>query len=72
MARYLALGLALGLPTAWLVTRTFSALFFQVRPTDLWVYLVVATVLGAVGLIAALAPARRASRVDPLVALRTE
>jgi putative ABC transport system permease protein len=72
MARYVALGLALGLPIAWLVTRTSAALFFQVRPTDAWVYLVVAAVLGGVGLTAALVPARRASRVDPLTALRAE
>jgi putative ABC transport system permease protein len=72
MARYVGLGLVLGLPIAWLVTRTSAALFFQVRPTDAWVYLVVAAVLGTVGLTAALVPARRASRVDPLTALRAE
>lgn len=72
MARYVALGLAIGLPIAWLATRTSATLFFQVRPTDAWVYLVVAGVLAAVGLTAALVPAHRASRVDPVTALRAE
>jgi predicted permease len=72
MARYVALGLAVGLPIAWLATRTSATLFFQVRPTDAWVYLVVAGVLAAVGLTAALVPAHRASRVDPVTALRAD
>jgi predicted permease len=72
VARYLALGLTVGLPSAWLVSRTFTALFFQVQPGDSWVYLLVASLLTAVSLAAAFIPARRASRVDPLVALRTQ
>jgi putative ABC transport system permease protein len=72
IARYLAAGLLIGLPAAWLISRTLGALFFQVRPGDLWIYAVVASVLVAVGFAAAIVPARRASRVDPLVALRAE
>jgi putative ABC transport system permease protein len=72
VGRYLALGFAVGLPAAWLVSRMFAALFFQVRPGEPWVYLLVACLLTAVGLAAALVPARRASRVDPLIALRAE
>ena len=72
VGRYLALGLAVGLPSAWLVSRMFTALFFQVRPGDLWVYVVVASLLTGVGLAAAFVPARRASHVDPLIALRAE
>jgi predicted permease len=70
--RIVASGLALGLPTAWLVSRGFESLFFEVRPTDAWVYLIVAVVLTLVAILAALVPARRASHVDPLVALRAE
>jgi len=72
VGRYLALGLAVGLPSAWLVSRMFTALFFQVRPGDPWVYLLVASLLTGVGLAAAFVPARRAAHVDPLIALRTE
>jgi putative ABC transport system permease protein len=50
----------------------FTALFFQVRPGDPWVYLLVASLLTVVGLAAAFVPARRAAHVDPLIALRTE
>lgn len=72
MGRYVALGLMLGLPIAWVVSRGFASLFFGVRPSEAWVYVVVGSVLAVVGLAAALLPARRASLVDPLVALRTE
>ena len=72
IGRHLALGLAVGLPAAWMVSRSFDVVFYQVRPSDLWIYAVVGCVLGIVGFAAALVPARRASLVDPLVALRTE
>ena len=70
--RYLAIGLTVGLPSAWLVSRMFTALFFQVQPGDSWVYILVASLLTGVSLAAAFVPARRASQVDPLIALRTE
>jgi ABC-type antimicrobial peptide transport system permease subunit len=68
--RHLLIGLAVGLPVAWWISRGFGALFFQVRPTDLSIYVIVAAVLGSVGLIAAIVPGRRASRVDPILSLR--
>jgi hypothetical protein len=68
--RHLALGLAVGLPIAWWISRGFGALLFQVRPTDLAIYIIVAVILAAIGLIAAAVPARRAARVDPIVSLR--
>jgi predicted permease len=68
--RHLALGLAVGLPAAWWISRGFGALFFQVRPTDLSIYIIVAVILAGIGLIAAVVPARRAARVDPIVSLR--
>jgi len=55
-----------------LVSRMFTALFFQVQPGDSWVYILVASLLTGVSLAAAFVPARRASQVDPLIALRTE
>jgi predicted permease len=72
MGRSVALGLAAGLPIAWLVSRAFASQFFQVRPSDPWIYAAVGGILGAVGVAAAFVPARRASLVDPLVALRSE
>jgi predicted permease len=70
VGRHVALGLAAGLPSAWWISRGFGTLFFQVRPTDLSIYLIVATLLAAVALVAAIVPARRAARVDPVVSLR--
>ncbi len=72
VARVVGLGLALGLPLACVISSGFAALFFEVRPTDAWVYLIVAAVLTAFAILAAFVPARRASHVDPLLALRAE
>jgi hypothetical protein len=68
--RYLLGGLAIGLPAAWLVSRTFGSLYFGVTPADPVVYLVVAISLAGAGVLASALPARRASRVDPAIALR--
>jgi predicted permease len=70
VGRHLALGLVVGLPAAWGISRGFGSLFFQVGPTDPSIYVTVAALLAAVALVAAIVPARRASRVDPLVSLR--
>lgn len=69
-ARHVGLGLAIGLPAAWWCSRGFAALLFRVTPTDLGVYAGVAVLLGFVGIVAALVPARRASKVDPVISLR--
>ena len=69
-ARHVLLGLALGLPTAWAISQSFAALFFQVRPSDPLIYLVVTVIVAAVSVIATIVPARRAARIDPIVALR--
>jgi putative ABC transport system permease protein len=71
VARHLALGLVVGLPAAWGISRGFGSLFFQVGPTDPSIYATVAVLLAAVALVAAIVPARRASRVDPIVSLRS-
>ena len=67
-----ALGLAIGLAVALAAARAMSALVFDVSVFDLVVYVVSAVVLAGVAAIAALLPALRASRVDPVVALRAE
>jgi ABC-type antimicrobial peptide transport system permease subunit len=66
------IGLALGLGGAIAVTRLFSKLLFGVSATDPFTFAAVAAVLACVGMLASFLPARRASRVDPMVALRSE
>jgi ABC-type antimicrobial peptide transport system permease subunit len=68
--RYLLGGLTIGLPAAWLVSRAFGSLYFGVAPANPIVYLVVASALAGAGVLASALPARRASRVDPAVALK--
>ncbi len=65
-------GLALGLAGSLLLTHTISAFLFEVKPNDPLTFGAVAILLVLVALAAITGPARRASRVDPLVALRYE
>jgi putative ABC transport system permease protein len=65
-------GLMLGLAGAFAVTRALATLLYGVSPTDPISYLGVSVLLLAVGFTASYLPARRATRVDPLVALREE
>ena len=72
-AMTLALAGALaGLAGALVLTRFLSSILWGVKPTDPAVFLLVPLVLAAVALLASFLPARRASRIDPAVALRTE
>ncbi|HXD30576.1 MAG TPA: ABC transporter permease [Pyrinomonadaceae bacterium] len=66
------IGAVVGLAGAYAVTRVMKNLLFEVAPTDLVTFAVVPAVLLVVALLACLVPARRATRVDPLVALRYE
>ena len=65
-------GIALGFACSWASTRALASLLFEVTPTDVPTYLAVAFVFAAVALAACYIPARRATRVDPMVALRCE
>ena len=69
---YVLGGLAIGLLAATALSALVSGFLFETRPHDPWVYAGVAAMLVATGVMAALFPARRAARVDPLVALRAE
>ncbi len=70
--RLTAIGIALGVLAALLLTRVMSALLFGVGPTDPMTYVAGSGVVAAVALLATYLPARRASRVDPIVALRAD
>ena len=70
--RLALIGIALGIFVALGVTRLMASLVFGVKTTDPIVFMAGATLLGGVALIAAYVPARRASRIDPLDALRHE
>jgi putative ABC transport system permease protein len=71
-ARLVAAGLLFGLIGAWALTRAMSSMLFGVSPSDPVTYLSVAALLSSITLLACWIPARRAMRVDPMVALRYE
>jgi putative ABC transport system permease protein len=65
-------GVTLGLAGALALTRLMSSLLFDMSPTDPLTFAAVSLILAAVSLVATYVPARRASRVDPMLALRHE
>jgi putative ABC transport system permease protein len=65
-------GVALGLLGTFATTRLVQSLLFGVAPTDPLTFGLVAVLLALIGVAGAAGPARRAARVDPLVALRSE
>jgi ABC-type antimicrobial peptide transport system permease subunit len=66
------LGLSLGLAGSLAVTRLLRSFLQDISPTDPCTFAVLPCVLGALSLLACYLPARRAARVDPMVALRYE
>jgi ABC-type antimicrobial peptide transport system permease subunit len=69
---YVGCGIAVGTAGALSISRWLSSQLFGVEPTDPVTYAGVAVVLGAIALVATWSPARRATRVDPVTALRSE
>jgi len=67
-----AMGIGLGAIAALVAARSLRTLVFGVATTDMATYVGVAAILTVVALLASYIPARRASRVDPLIALRSD
>jgi putative ABC transport system permease protein len=65
-------GVVIGVVGSLALTRFVQAFLFQVRATDPWIHLAIIVLLACVALSAAYLPARRAARIDPLIALRRE
>ncbi|HKU28560.1 MAG TPA: ABC transporter permease [Candidatus Sulfotelmatobacter sp.] len=70
--RMAAVGTAFGLASAWVLRKTVAELVFGITPADPATFVAAALVLIGFALFASLLPARRATRVDPMVALRYE
>jgi putative ABC transport system permease protein len=67
-----SLGVVIGVGGALVATRVLRSLLFDLTPSDPITYVTIVAVLGAAAIVASWIPARRASRVDPVVALRAE
>jgi putative ABC transport system permease protein len=68
----IGIGLVVGIVMALFAGRLVESFLYQVRPLDVWTYVAVLLVLPAIGLIAALLPARRAASIQPMQALRED
>jgi predicted permease len=66
------IGVGLGIAGALAITRVLSSLLYDITPTDPVTFVLVSIALSAVALLASYIPARRAARIDPMVALRCE
>jgi putative ABC transport system permease protein len=71
-ARMALIGICAGLAAGFFASRVIAAFLFEVTPTDPGTFASVSLLLGTVALVACYVPARRASQVDPMGALRSE
>jgi putative ABC transport system permease protein len=67
-----SLGIAIGLAGAFALTRVMSSMLFGVSATDLFTFIITPLLLGTIAAMAGYIPARRAAKVDPMIALRHE
>lgn len=65
-----AMGMGIGIVASWALTRALAGMLFGVRSTDPVTFIGMLVTLGVVAVAAGYLPARRASRIDPMVALR--
>jgi putative ABC transport system permease protein len=72
VGRLTVVGVAMGLLAAFFITPFMASQLFGVSARDPWMFIGIVLVLGTVTMVSALLPARRAARVEPLVALRYE
>jgi putative ABC transport system permease protein len=70
--RLVGFGLLIGLAAAFILTRVMSTLLFGISATDPLTFVSISLVLVAVAILASYLPARRATRVDPMIALRAQ
>ena len=66
------IGLAIGIPAAFAMGRGLGGMLYGVRPRDPATFLVIPLLLGMMAMLASLIPARRVTRVEPIVALRND
>ena len=66
------LGIAIGLPSAYLATKLLASVLYGVAPGDLPTLVAVAAILGVVSVVASYLPSRRVTAVDPIIAMRAE
>jgi ABC-type antimicrobial peptide transport system permease subunit len=71
-ARPIVIGIAIGLGAAFYATRVLEKFLYQTTPRDALTFALAAVVMAATACLAAWLPARRAARVDPVIALRAE
>ena len=69
---FILIGVAFGLVAAYGVTRVMTSLLFEVKPTDTATLIAVSLLLMSIAFLATYLPARRATKIDPLIALRHE
>jgi putative ABC transport system permease protein len=70
--RLVAIGLGLGVAAAFTMTRVIQTFLWGITPTDPVTFVIVSAVLAVLALVACCVPARRALKIDPIVALRLE
>jgi putative ABC transport system permease protein len=66
------IGIGIGIGAALGLTRLMSSMLFGVKPTDVPTFLIVVLTLCLIAMVACYVPARRAMKIDPLIALRDE